>query len=598
MQGRIVGQVKRVNGPVITVKGITDAMMMELVRIGEQQLIGELVKLSGDEAVVQVYEDATGIAPGDNVYGSGMPLSVELGPGLISTIYDGIQRPLEALQMAGGVFITRGLSSPSLDRNHAWHFVPSVQAGDTVSCGGSLGTVQETERVSHRIMVPPALEGKEGVSASVVSIVGEGDYTVEDTVAVLALDDGSTVQLQMLQRWPIRVPRPVAERKPLTKPLITGQRVIDMLFPLAMGGTVAIPGGFGTGKTMTQHSIARWCDADIIVYIGCGERGNEMTDVLREFPNLVDPRTGRSLMERTILIANTSNMPVSAREASIYTGITMAEYYRDQGYHVAIMADSTSRWAEALRELSGRMEEMPAEEGFPAYLPTRIAEFYERAGYMRTLGGEEGSVSVIGAVSPPGGDFSEPVTQHTKRFVRCFWGLDRALASARHYPAISWLDSYSEYVGEVANWWNDHSGGKWLEERRSIMELLQKEVRLQQIVKLVGPDALPDSQNFILEVCNLFKTAFLQQNAFDEIDRYCSIEKQIRMLQLILRYWELGGDAISKGVPMAKVRRLKVVQELARMRFTVSNDDIEALDKLELKLERSMSQLGGLYDGQ
>lgn len=596
MQGRIVGQVKRVNGPVITVKGITDAMMMELVRIGEQQLIGELVKLAGDEAVVQVYEDATGIAPGDNVYGSGMPLSVELGPGLIGTIYDGIQRPLEALQIAGGVFITRGLSRPSLDRSHKWHFVPSVQAGDTVSCGGNLGSVQETERVSHKIMVPPTLEGKEGVSASVVSIVEEGDYTVDDTVAVLALEDGSTVQVQMMHRWPIRVPRPVAERKPLVQPLITGQRVIDMLFPLAKGGTVAIPGGFGTGKTMTQHAIARWCDADIIVYIGCGERGNEMTDVLREFPNLVDPRTGRSLMERTILIANTSNMPVSAREASIYTGITMAEYYRDQGYHVAIMADSTSRWAEALRELSGRMEEMPAEEGFPAYLPTRIAEFYERAGFMKTLGGEEGSVSVIGAVSPPGGDFSEPVTQHTKRFVRCFWGLDRALASARHYPAISWLDSYSEYVTEVANWWNDHSGGKWVEDRQAIMELLQKEVRLQQIVKLVGPDALPDSQNFILEVCNLFKTAFLQQNAFDEIDRYSTIDKQIRMLQLILRYWELGSEAIAKGVPMAKVRRLKVVQDLARMRFTVSNDDVEALDKLELKLERSMSQLGGLYD--
>mgnify|MGYP002732271896 CR=1 FL=1 len=598
MQGRIVGQVKRVNGPVITVKGITDAMMMELVRIGEQQLIGELVKLSGDEAVVQVYEDATGIAPGDNVYGSGMPLSVELGPGLIGTIYDGIQRPLEALQKLGGVFITRGLSSPSLDRNRKWHFVPVVAAGDRVTAGASVGTVLETEHVSHKIMVPPTLEGNAGGDVAVVSVVEEGDYTVEDVVAVLALSDGSALQVRLMQRWPIRVPRPVAERKPLVQPLVTGQRVIDMLFPLAKGGTVAIPGGFGTGKTMTQHSIARWCDADIIVYIGCGERGNEMTDVLREFPNLVDPRTGRSLMERTILIANTSNMPVSAREASIYTGITMAEYYRDQGYHVAIMADSTSRWAEALRELSGRMEEMPAEEGFPAYLPTRIAEFYERAGYMRTLGGEDGSVSVIGAVSPPGGDFSEPVTQHTKRFVRCFWGLDRALASARHYPAISWLDSYSEYVGEVAQWWNDHSGGKWLENRQAIMELLQKEVRLQQIVKLVGPDALPDSQNFILEVCTLFKTAFLQQNAFDEIDRYCSIDKQIRMLQIILRYWELGSDAIAKGVPMAKVRRLKVVQELARMRFTVSNDDAEALDKLELRLERSMSQLGGLYDGQ
>lgn len=598
MQDRIVGQVKRVNGPVITVKGITDAMMMEMVRIGEQRLIGELVKLAGDEAILQVYEDATGIAPGDNVYGSGMPLSVELGPGLIGTIYDGIQRPLETLQKLGGVFINRGQNSPALDRKRTWVFEPCVTEGDTVSVGSTLGTVAENDNIIHKIMVPPVFTGHGDVEAKVVSIVPAGTYTVEDVVAVLALSDGSTEKVGMMQRWPIRVPRPVAERKPLVQPLITGQRVIDMLFPLAKGGTVAIPGGFGTGKTMTQHSIARWCDADIIVYIGCGERGNEMTDVLREFPNLVDPRTGRSLMERTILIANTSNMPVSAREASIYTGITMAEYYRDQGFHVAIMADSTSRWAEALRELSGRMEEMPAEEGFPAYLPTRIAEFYERAGFMKTLGGSEGSVSVIGAVSPPGGDFSEPVTQHTKRFVRCFWGLDRALASARHYPAISWLDSYSEYVGEVAPWWNDHSGGKWVEERQSIMVLLQKEVRLQQIVKLVGPDALPDSQNFILAVCNLFKTAFLQQNAFDEIDRYCSIGKQIRMLQIILRYWVLGSAAISKGVPMAKITRLKVVQDITKMRFTVPNDDLDALDKLELQLERSMSQLGGLYDGQ
>ena len=377
---------------------------------------------------------------------------------------------------------------------------------------------------------------------------------------------------------------------------MTGLRVIDTLFPLAKGGTVAIPGGFGTGKTMTQHSIAQWCDADIIVYIGCGERGNEMTDVLREFPLLVDPRTGQSLMERTILIANTSNMPVSAREASIYTGITMAEYYRDQGYHVAIMADSTSRWAEALRELSGRMEEMPAEEGFPAYLPTRIAQFYERAGYMRNLSGSDGSVSIIGAVSPPGGDFSEPVTQHTKRFVRCFWGLDRQLASSRHYPAISWLDSYSEYLGDVKQWWNDHSDGAWHENRLRIMDLLQKEVRLQQIVKLVGPDALPDTQNFILEVCSLFKTAFLQQNAFDEVDRYCSVEKQVKMLSVILAYYDKGLEAINKGVPMVKVRRLRAVQEMARMRLTVKGDELEIIDKIQLRLERSIDQMGGIYE--
>ncbi len=382
----------------------------------------------------------------------------------------------------------------------------------------------------------------------------------------------------------------------MKQPLITGLRVIDTLFPLPKGGTVAIPGGFGTGKTMTQHSIAQWCDADIIVYIGCGERGNEMTDVLREFPQLVDPRTGKSLMERTILIANTSNMPVSAREASIYTGVTMAEYYRDMGYQVAIMADSTSRWAEALRELSGRMEEMPAEEGFPAYLPTRIAQFYERAGYMKTLSDKEGSVSIIGAVSPPGGDFSEPVTQHTKRFVRCFWALDRALASARHYPAISWLDSYSEYLPDVKGWWDEKSDGQWSAMRQEIMELLQKEVRLQQIVKLVGPDALPDSQNFLLEVCALFKTAFLQQNAFDEIDRYCGIQKQMKMLAIILDYYHKGIQAIGKGVPMVKLRRLSAVQDMARMRFSVSNDDAASIDRLELKLDHAIDQLGGIYD--
>lgn len=594
MPQRIVGQVKRVNGPVITIKGITDAMMMELVQVGEQRLVGEVVKLDGQEAIVQVYEDATGIAPLDNVYGTGMPLSVELGPGLIGTIYDGIQRPLERLRQLGGDTIQRGLESPSLDRKKSWDYRSEVAVGDTVIPGQTIGIVSETERVEHHVLVPPQLSGSPPYT--VVEVEKQGSFTVEHTVCVVENLQKQKIGIHMMQTWPIRIPRPVSDRKPLSIPLITGQRVIDMLFPVAKGGTVAIPGGFGTGKTMTQHAIAQWCDADIIVYIGCGERGNEMTDVLREFPHLIDPRTGRSLMERTILIANTSNMPVSAREASIYTGITLAEYYRDQGYHVAIMADSTSRWAEALRELSGRMEEMPAEEGFPAYLPTRIAEFYERAGYMETLDKREGSVSIIGAVSPPGGDFSEPVTQHTKRFVRCFWGLDRALASARHYPAISWLDSYSEYVDDVAPWWENQGESSWKESRSEIMELLQREVRLQQIVKLVGPDALPDSQNFILEVCGLFKTGFLQQNAFDEIDRYSTVAKQIRMLQLILSYWHLGSEAIAKGVTMVKLRRMKVVQEIARMRFTVENDSVEDLDRIAVRLERSMSQLGGIYD--
>ncbi len=592
MQGRIVGKVKRVNGPVLIIKDITDAAMMELVHVGELGLVGEIVKLNGNNATVQVYEDATGIAPGDNVYGSGMSLSCELGPGLIGNIYDGIQRPLESLRALSGDFIARGISSPAIDHEKKWHMRPCVKAGDIVKAGQIVATIAENERIEHRIMVPATLKGK----LNVINDFEEGDYTVEDQLYLLKDESGKTSVITARQFWPIRVPRPVASRLPLDKPLVTGLRVIDSLFPLAKGGTVAIPGGFGTGKTMTQHSIAQWCDADIIVYIGCGERGNEMTDVLREFPKLIDPRTGESLMKRTILIANTSNMPVSAREASIYTGITMAEYYRDMGYDVAIMADSTSRWAEALRELSGRMEEMPAEEGFPAYLPTRIAEFYERAGHMKTLADKEGSVSVIGAVSPPGGDFSEPVTQHTKRFVRCFWGLDRFLASARHYPAISWLDSYSEYVDEVKDWWNSKSDDKWSKNRSRILELLQKEVRLEQIVKLVGPDALPDSQSFILEVCSLFKTAFLQQNAFDIIDRYCSVEKQVKMLDLVLQYYDLGSDAITKGVPLVKLRRLSVVQDIARARFNIANDKIDDIDRLSLKLERSIRELGSLYD--
>ncbi len=595
MSDKIIGQIRRVNGPVIQVKGIKQASMMELVYVGEQRLIGELVKLDGDIATVQVYEDTTGLTPGENVYGSSLPLSVELGPGLIGSIYDGIQRPLTRLKAISGDTIERGIVAPALLRTASWHFVPSLNKGDEVHIGQEIGSVQETSHIKHKILVPISIAtGKEIFIIS--SIAKEGDYTVEDEIATITDESGKEHSICMMHKWSIRKPRPVKERQPLSVPLITGQRVIDMLFPLARGGTVAIPGGFGTGKTMTQHAIARWCDADIIVYIGCGERGNEMTDVLREFPRLIDPHTGKSLMERTILIANTSNMPVSAREASIYTGVTLAEYYRDQGFHVAIMADSTSRWAEALRELSGRMEEMPAEEGFPAYLPTRIAEFYERAGRMRTLSGQEGSVSIIGAVSPPGGDFSEPVTQHTKRFVRCFWGLDRSLASARHYPAISWLESYSEYVDEVAPWWGQKGDGNWKQSRLEIMNLLQKEVRLQQIVKLVGPDALPDSQNFILEVCNMFKTAFLQQNAFDENDKYCSVEKQLGMLHVILSYWNLGSAAISKGLPIVRIKRMKVVNEISRMRMNITDDNLEELDKIIVRLERQISRLGEMYE--
>ena len=588
MEERIIGQIRRINGPVVEVKGVTDATMMELIYLGEARLVGEVIKLNGDAAIVQVYEDTTGIRPNENVYGSGIPLSVELGPGLIGTIYDGIQRPLEQIADISGAFIERGVRIPALDRNRTWHFIPRTAAGETLTRGSIIGTVEETESIEHRVLVPP------GMGGTVVSVSPEGDYQVEDTIAVVETEKGRA-ELQMYHRWPIRIPRPTGERLPFSVPLITGQRVIDTLFPVPKGGTVSIPGGFGTGKTMTQHAIAKWCDADIIVYIGCGERGNEMTDVLTEFPELVDPRTGRSLLERTLLIANTSNMPVSAREASIYTGATLAEYYRDQGYDVAVMADSTSRWAEALRELSGRMEEMPAEEGFPAYLPTRIAGFYERAGAMETLCGENGSVSIIGAVSPPGGDFSEPVTQHTKRFVRCFWALDRQLANARHYPAISWLDSYSEYLDEIAAWWEENTGGGWATNRSEIMELLQREVRLQQVVKLVGPDALPDSQRFIIEVCTLFKNAFLQQDAFDEIDRYSNAEKQLKLLEMILTYYKRGSDAIRRGVTLVKLRRMKVLQEIVRAKSTIENEDMKQLDRLSARLERSIDQLESIY---
>lgn len=588
MNKRIIGHVKKVNGPVIEVTGIDDAMMFEFVKVGEESLIGEIVKLEHKNAVVQVYENTTGIAPHDPVYGEGMQLSLDLGPGLIGTIYDGIQRPLEVIRKTSDIYIKRGVSVPSLDREKKWHFVPVLKPGDSVSGGSVLGTVQETENVSHKIMAPP-FEG--GILESIAS---EGEYTVEETIAVLRTADG-TKDLSLMHRWPIRVSRPVKNRMPLDIPLITGQRVIDTLFPVAKGGTVAIPGGFGTGKTMTQQAIAKWCDADIIVYIGCGERGNEITDVLTEFPKLVDPRSGKSLMERTILIANTSNMPVSAREASIYTGITMAEYFRDQGFHVAVMADSTSRWAEALRELSGRMEEMPAEEGFPAYLPTRIAEFYERAGYMNTLSGERGSVTIIGAVSPPGGDFSEPVTQHTKRFIRCFWALDRTLANSRHYPAISWLDSYSEYLVEMGTWWEQNVSDSWKSDREEIMGLLHREVRLQQVVKLVGPDALPDSQRFILDVCTLFKNAFLQQNAYDAIDMYSVVEKQVKMLHIIVLYWQRGSEAIKRGATIVKLRKMKVYQDIIKMKFSVANDDLQKLDKITARLERSLDQLETIY---
>jgi len=583
-----IGIVNRVLGPIVYIEDVKNAHMMELVEVGQERLIGEIVRLEGNEAGIQVYEDTTGLKPGSTVYGSGMPLSVELGPGLIGSIYDGVQRPLVEIREKSGFYIDKGVKVNPLNRIKTYHFVPAVTEGDTVAPGQVLGTIQETERIEHRVLTPPDVTG------SIVSILTEGDYTVEETVCTVA-DEDKTREVKFFHRWPVRKARPIQDRLEPSIPLITGQRVIDTLFPVAKGGAVAVPGGFGTGKTSVEHQIAKWSDADLVVYIGCGERGNEMTDVLQQFPELIDPRTGRSLMERTILIANTSNMPVAAREASIYTGITIAEYYRDQGYHVAVMADSTSRWAEALRELSGRLEEMPAEEGFPAYLPTRLAEFYERAGMVTTLSGKDGSVTIVGAVSPPGGDFSEPVTQHTKRFIRTFWALDRDLANARHYPAISWLDSYSEYVTDVMPWWREQGSSMWDEYRKVMLDLLQQESRLEQVVKLVGADVLPDKQRLILETCRLFKTTFLQQSAFDDIDRYSTVEKQVKMLKIIVTFYQLGSTVIEQGATLVKVRRMKVLRDISRMKFEISNDEPDKLDSLQKKLEREMKHLGEIY---
>lgn len=586
---QIIGTVSRVSGPVVQAEGVTQAYMLELVEVGDEHLLGEIMRLDRDRATIQVYEETTGLKPGAPVFGTGAPLSVELGPGLLGNIYDGVQRPLEALRNASGHFIQRGIQAPALDREKRWHFVPRAQKGQAASQGTLLGVIPETNLIEHRVLVPPDTTG------TLLSVASEGDYQVEDTIAEIETQAG-VQKITLVQRWPVRVSRPAAGRLRPDTPLVSGQRVVDTLFPIAKGGTVAIPGGFGTGKTMTQHAIAKWCDAEVIVYIGCGERGNEMTDVLLEFPKLQDPRSGRPLMERTILLANTSNMPVAAREASIYTGITLAEYYRDMGYDTAIMADSTSRWAEALRELSGRMEEMPAEEGFPAYLPTRLAEFYERAGRFETLSGEKGSITIIGAVSPPGGDVSEPVTQHTKRFIRAFWALDRELANARHYPAIGWMDSYSEYVEEVTGWWEENVDSQWYENRRLMMDLLQQEDRLQKVVKLVGADVLPDAQRWVLEVCQLFRNAFLQQNSFDKVDMFCVAPKQAKMLAIIAGLYRHGVANIHKGVTYLNLRKSKVLPKIAKMKSTIPNDQLQELDKINSEMERSMERLGAIYE--
>jgi len=582
-----IARVIRISGPIVDARGLADAEMYEVVEVGEERLVGELIRQVGDIATIQVYESTSGLKPGAPVFRTGMPLSVELGPGLLGNIYDGVQRPLAELRRMSGAFMRRGEKTEALDSQKKWKFQPTAVRGGQVGGGDIIGTVQETRAVESRVLVPPEISGR------LTDIVEAGEYTIDDVIGTVETDSGKK-PLRLAQRWPVRTRRPWQKRLPLQEPLVTGLRVVDTFFPLARGGTAAIPGGFGTGKTMTQHSLAKWCDADIVIYVGCGERGNEMTSVLLDFPQILDPRSGRSVMERTVLIANTSNMPVAAREVSIYTGITIAEYYRDMGYSVAVMADSTSRWAEALRELSARLEELPAEEGFPAYLPARLAQFYERAGRVQTLCGREGSVSTIGAVSPPSGDFAEPVTQHTKRFISCFWELDSELASSRHYPSIHWLRSYSEYVNNVAAWW-DQFDPEWNELRSKAVGLLQREDRLQQIVKLVGPDVLPESQRLVLWVAELLKNAFLQQNAFDPVDMYCSPERQVGLLRAILEVHDKGKDAVAKGAPLLKVRELPAIEELMRAKSVIANEDTGALHELRLKIATELEALERSY---
>ena len=558
-----------INGPVIYLKGNTGFRMSEMVYVGKEKLVGEVIALTKDMTTVQVYEETSGLRPGEEVVASGSAVSVTLAPGILNNIFDGIERPLEEIAKSGGAFITRGVTVDSLDREKKWEAHITVKEGDFLRGGDIIAEVPETRAIVHKCMVPPEVEG------TVVHVVPDGAYTIDETLITLQLNDGTTKELTMTQRWPIRVARPTDHRFPASTPLITGQRIIDTMFPIAKGGTAAVPGGFGTGKTMTQHQIAKWSNADIIIYIGCGERGNEMTQVLEEFSQLVDPRSGNPLMDRTTLIANTSNMPVAAREASIYTGLTLAEYYRDMGYDVAIMADSTSRWAEALRELSGRLEEMPAEEGFPAYLASRLSAFYERAGMMHNLNGTDGSVTIIGAVSPQGGDFSEPVTQNTKRFVRCFWGLDKSLAYARHFPAIHWLTSYSEYLGDLSPWYQDHVSPKFVDYRNRLMALLNSESSLLEIVKLIGSDVLPDDQKLILEIARVIRLGFLQQNAFHKDDTCVSLEKQFLMMDTILYLYKQARALVTMGHPMSVLKSENIFDRVIAIKYDVPNDRLE-----------------------
>ena len=587
---KAMGKIYMINGPVVKAKNMTGVMMHEVVKVGSLKLMGEVISLDEDLVTIEVYEETSGLKPGEPVEGTGELLSVMLGPGIIESVFDGIQRPLNVLRSKSGDFLERGVNADALDMEREWEVEILVKEGEEVIPGQVVAKVKETESIEHKIMVPPDVSGK------ATNVVKSGRYKL-DTVLFIVKTSNGDKEVKMYQKWPVRVSRPVKKRLAPSEPLITGQRVIDTFFPLSKGGTAAIPGGFGTGKTITQHQLAKWSDADVVVYIGCGERGNEMTEVLEEFPQLKDPRNGRPLMERTILIANTSNMPVSAREASIYTGVTIAEYFRDMGYNVALMADSTSRWAEALREISGRLEEMPAEEGFPPYLSSRLAEFYERAGRVEVLGNEEkiGSVSIIGAVSPPGGDFSEPVTTHTKRFIRCFWALDKSLANARHYPSISWLNSYSEYVGELEEWFEKNVHPDFESLIKKAMNIFSEDDNLQQIIKLVGEDVLPDDQKLIVRVAKILKVGYLQQSAFSDVDAFCDLKKQYEMLKLILMYYERAMTLVSKGVAISEVTNEDVVSTLMRMKEKVPNDKLDELKKIEKDLKSFFDSLDQKY---
>ncbi|HIY60773.1 MAG TPA: V-type ATP synthase subunit A [Candidatus Eisenbergiella stercorigallinarum] len=569
-----------INGPLVTIKGETDLKMGEMVYVGEEKLVGEVIRLNSEMATIQVFEETSGLKPGETIYPTGATLSVTLAPGIITNIFDGIERPLAEIAERSGAYIDRGFSMDSLDRKKKWETRLCVKPGDQVYGGTIIAEVQETPAVVHKVMVPPHISG------TVETVVPDGSYTIDETLVTVFQPDETVASLTMIQKWPIRVPRPVTKRFPASRPLVTGQRILDTLFPIAKGGTAAIPGGFGTGKTMTQHSIAKWSDADIIVYIGCGERGNEMTEVLEDFSKLIDPKSGNPLMDRTVLIANTSNMPVAAREASIYTGLTLAEYYRDMGYHVAIMADSTSRWAEALRELSGRLEEMPAEEGFPAYLASRLSAFYERAGMVKTLNGNEGSVTIIGAVSPQGGDFSEPVTQNTKRFVRCFWGLDKNLAYSRHFPAINWMSSYSEYLPDLASWYADNVGPDFIDDRNQLVAILNQESSLMEIVKLIGNDVLPDDQKLTLEIARVIRLGFLQQNAFHPQDTCVPLEKQKKMMDTILYLYAKSKALISMGMPMSVLKEDKIFDKVISIKYDVENDRLDKFDGYRAAIDK------------